>query len=91
MCKEETIVTEMQNELNNILKNIESGKSQLVAEEIEAHRARIENEKSALNKSRQQLREHRMKHVEMVGENLGYAVRKQSIGKKIKYVLVRNS
>ena len=85
-----SIEAEMRNELDNILADIESGKSQLAAEEIDAQRARIESEKNALNKSRQQLREHRMKHVETVGENLGYTVRKQRIGKKIKYVLVRN-
>jgi hypothetical protein len=85
-----SVESEMRNELNNILADIESGKSQLAAEEIDAQRARIESEKNALNKSRQQLREQRMKHVESVGENLGYAVRKQRIGKKIKYVLVRN-
>jgi len=85
-----SIEIEMQNELDNILEDIESGKSQLAAEEIEAHRARIDSEKNALNKSRQQLRETRMKHVETVGETLGYAIRKQRIGKKIKYVLVRN-
>ncbi len=85
-----SVESEMQNELNNILADIESGKSQLAAEEIDAQRARIESEKNALNKSRQQLREQRMKHLETVGENLGYAVRKQRIGKKIKYVLVRN-
>ncbi len=85
-----SVESEMRNELNNILADIESGKSQLAAEEIDAQRARIESEKNALNKSRQQLREQRMKHVESVGENLGYSVRKQRIGKKIKYVLVRN-
>ena len=85
-----SVESEMQNELNNILADIESGKSQLAAEEIDAQRARIESEKNALNKSRQQLRKQRMEHVEAVGENLGYAVRKQRIGKKIKYVLVRN-
>ena len=85
-----SVEIEMRNELDNILADIESGKSQLAAEEIDAQRARIESEKNALNKSRQQLREQRMEHVETVGENLGYAVRKQRIGKKIKYVLVRN-
>ena len=85
-----SVETEMRNELDNILADIESGKSQLAAEEIDAQRARIESEKNALNKSRQQLRKQRMEHVEAVGENLGYAVRKQRIGKKIKYVLVRN-
>jgi len=81
---------EMRNELENIIADIESGKSQLAAEEIEVQRARIQTEREALSKSRQQLREQRMKHVESVGEELGYAVRKQRIGKKIKYVLVRN-
>ena len=81
---------EMRNELENIIADIELGKSQLAAEEIEVQRARIQTEREALSKSRQQLREQRMKHVESVGEELGYAVRKQRIGKKIKYVLVRN-
>ena len=81
---------EMRNELENIIADIESGKSQLAAEEIEVQRARIQTEREALSKSRQQLREQRMKHVESVGEELGFAVRKQRIGKKIKYVLVRN-
>ena len=81
---------EMRNELENIIADIELGKSQLAAEEIEVQRARIQTEREALSKSRQQLREQRMKHVESVGEELGYAVRKQRIGKKVKYVLVRN-
>ena len=85
-----SIEGEMRNELENIIADIESGKSQLAAEEIEVQRARIQTEREALSKSRQQLREQRMKHVESVGEELGYAVRKQRIGKKIKYVLVRN-
>ena len=84
-----SIESEMQAELDKILMDIESGKSQLAADEIEAQRSRIASEKNALNESRQQLREQRMKHVEEVSENLGYAVRKQRIGKKIKYVLVR--
>jgi hypothetical protein len=84
-----SIEAEMQAELDKILMDIESGKSQLAADEIEAQRSRIASEKNALNESRQQLREQRMKHVEEVSENLGYAVRKQRIGKKIKYVLVR--
>lgn len=85
-----SVESEMRNELENIIADIESGKSQLAAEEIEVQRARIQTEREALSKSRQQLREQRMNHVERVGEELGYAVRKQRIGKKIKYVLVRN-
>ena len=43
----------------------------------------------SIETAKQNLIEERMNHIETVGSELGYAVRKQRIGKKIKYVLVR--
>jgi hypothetical protein len=80
---------EISEELEGTIKRIEDGKASLAVEHTNALRTLVESQKRAIETAKQNLIEERMKHIETVGNDLGYAVRKQRIGKKIKYVLVR--
>ena len=76
-------------ELEATMKRIEDGRANLAVEHTNALRKLVESQKKAIETAKQNLIEERMNHIETVGSDLGYAVRKQRIGKKIKYVLVR--
>ncbi len=76
-------------ELEATMKRIEEGRANLAVEHTNALRKLVESQKKAIETAKQNLIEERMNHIETVGSDLGYAVRKQRIGKKIKYVLVR--
>ena len=76
-------------ELEATMKRIEDGRANLAVEHTNALRKLVESRKKAIETAKQNLIEERMNHIETVGSDLGYAVRKQRIGKKIKYVLVR--
>ena len=76
-------------EMEKTLRKIEAGRSTLAAEHTHALRSLVENQKNAIESARQKLIEERMNHIEAVGNDLGYIVRKQRIGKKLKYVLAR--
>ena len=80
---------EISEELEGTMKRIEGGRANLAVEHTNALRTLVESQKRAIETAKQNLIEERMKHIETVGSDLGYAVRKQRIGKKIKYVLVR--
>lgn len=76
-------------ELEATMKRIEDGQANRAVEHTNALRKLVESQKKAIETAKQNLIEERMNHIETVGSDLGYAVRKQRIGKKIKYVLVR--
>ena len=84
-----TYEKEISEELEGTIKRIEDGRSSIAAEHTNALRTLVENQKKAIETAKQNLIEERMNHIETVGSELGYAVRKQRIGKKIKYILVR--
>lgn len=84
-----TYEKEILEELEGTIKRIEDGRSSIAADHTNALRNLVENQKKAIETAKQNLIEERMNHIETVGSELGYAVRKQRIGKKIKYVLVR--
>tara|TARA_B100000767_G_scaffold275153_1_gene310733 strand:+ start:11450 stop:12076 length:627 start_codon:yes stop_codon:yes gene_type:complete len=84
-----TYEKEISEELEGTIKRIEDGRSNIAVEHTNALRTFVEIQKKAIANAKQNLIEERMNHIETVGNELGYAVRKQQIGKKIKYVLVR--
>ena len=75
--------------MEDTIKRIEDGRSSIAAEHTNALRNLIENQKKSIETAKRNLIKERMNHIETVGNELGYAIRKQRIGKKIKYVLVR--
>jgi len=84
-----TYEKEISKELEDTIKRIEDGRSSIAAEHTNALRNLIENQKKSIETAKRNLIKERMNHIETVGNELGYAIRKQRIGKKIKYVLVR--